>query len=149
MNSVKYAKAMKEVTEYLKGITKEDFDKIPADVITFLYENQDKDYVCNIDYTIPFKDMELTDEAKGIIIYLCYNYWCGNEKEKQNLINKLNENEQNFQEELKKQFKGTDSLNQNKKEKLPIKCEEIEKSKNRISIFSKILDFIKKLTKKN
>lgn len=149
MNSVKYAKAMKEVTEYLKGITKEDFDKIPADVITFLYENQDKDYVCNIDYTIPFKDMELTDEAKGIIVYLCYNYWCGNEKEKQNLINKLNENEQNFQEELKKQFKRTDSLNQNKKEKLPIKCEEIEKSKNRISIFSKILDFIKKLTKKN
>ena len=149
MNSVKYAKAMKEVTEYLKGITKEDFDKIPADVITFLYENQDKDYVCNIDYTIPFKDMELTDEAKGIIVYLCYNYWCGNEKEKQNLINKLNENEQNFQEELKKQFKGADSLNQNKKEKLPIKCEEIEKSKNRISIFSKILDFIKKLTKKN
>lgn len=149
MNSVKYAKAMKEVTEYLKGITKEDFDKIPADVITFLYENQDKDYACNIDYTIPFKDMELTDEAKGIIVYLCYNYWCGNEKEKQNLINKLNENEQNFQEELKKQFKGTDILNQNKKEKLPIKCEEIEKSKNRISIFSKILDFIKKLTKKN
>ena len=149
MNSVKYAKAMKEVTEYLKGITKEDFDKIPADVITFLYENQDKDYVCNIDYTIPFKDMELTDEAKGIIVYLCYNYWCGNEKEKQNLINKLNENEQNYQEELKKQFKGTDSLKQNKKEKLPIKCEEIEKSKNRISIFSKILDFIKKLTKKN
>ena len=149
MNSVKYAKAMKEVTEYLKGITKEDFDKIPADVITFLYENQDKDYACNIDYTIPFKDMELTDEAKGIIVYLCYNYWCGNEKEKQNLINKLNENEQNFQEELKKQFKGTDILNQTKKEKLPIKCEENEKTKNKISIVTKILDFIKKLTKKN
>lgn len=149
MNSIKYAKAMKEVTEYLKGIRKEDLDKIPEDIISFLHENQAKDYKCNLDYTIPFKDMEIMDETKGIILYLCYNYWCENKTQKQELLNKLNENEREFQEQLKKQFKVSDTLNQNKKESLPIKSKEVENSKSKNSIFIKILDFIKRITKKN
>lgn len=148
MNSIKYAKAMKEVTEYLKGIRKEDLDKIPEDIINFLHENQAKDYECKFDYTVPLKDMEIMEETKGIILYLCYNYWCENEKEKQELSKKLNENEVKFQEQLKKQFEVSDTLNKTKKETQPIKSEEIAKIKNKTSIFTKILDFIKKFAKK-
>lgn len=149
MNSIKYAKAMKEVTEYLKGIRKDDLDKIPEDIINFLHENQAKDYVCKFDYTLPLKDMEIMEETKGIILYLCYNYWCEDEKEKRELSKKLNENEVKFQEQLKKQFEASDTLNKPKKEIQPVKSEEIAEIKRKTSVFTKILNFIKKLAKKN
>ncbi len=148
MNSIKYAKAMKEVTEYLKGIRKEDLDKIPEDIINFLHENQAKDYECKFDYTVSLKDMEIMEETKGIILYLCYNYWCESEKEKQGLLKKLNENEIKFQEELKKQFEISDTLNKTKKETQPIKSEEIAEIKRKTSVFTKILEFFKKIAKK-
>lgn len=151
MNSIKYAKAFKETTEYLKGIRQDDFDKIPEEIRNFLYENQSKDYECNLDYTVPFKDMEIMEETKGIILYLCYNYWCENESEKQVLISKLNENEIKFQTQLKAEFEKNETLNKTKanSDSLPAKSEDSEKERKKFSIFTKILEFIKKLKKNN
>ena len=39
MNSIKYAKAIREVNVYLKGIRKEDLEKIPSNFLEFLNEN--------------------------------------------------------------------------------------------------------------
>ncbi len=158
MNSTKYTKAIREVNEYLKGIRKEDLDKIPNDFLKYLNENEDKDYECKFDYTKSLKEIELSEEAKGIILYITYNYWCGSDKDKKEFYNKLNENEIIFEEQLKEKFSKTSNLflnenkdtnNKKKEENLSIVNIELDESKNKISIFTKLLNFIKRLKKKN
>lgn len=105
-NSVpeKYAKAIKEVITYLKGIREEDINKIPEKMMKFLEENASKDYNCNIDYTKPLNELELMDETKGIIGLICYNYWCETQEQKEKFLNNLKDNEKKYQEELKKKY---------------------------------------------
>ena len=104
INDIKYANAMAEVLYYLKGIRDEDLAKIPKKLIDFLEENSNKNYICNFDYTKPLKELNLTDESKGIIAMICYYYWCNTEENKQKLIRKLKKNEKKYQEEMKKKY---------------------------------------------
>ena len=93
MVSIRYANAMKEVLQYLKGIRKEDVDKIPKKFMNFLEENASKEYECQFDFAKPLKELDLLDETKGIITIICYKCWCETEEQKQNFLEKLNENE--------------------------------------------------------
>lgn len=104
INDIKYANAMAEVLYYLKGIRDEDLAKIPKKLIDFLEENSNKNYICNFDYTKPLKELNLTDESKGIIAMICYYYWCNTEENKQKLISTFNQNEKIYQEEMKKKY---------------------------------------------
>ena len=67
MVSIRYANAMKEVLQYLKGIRKEDFDKIPKKFMNFLEENASKEYESDFDFTKPLEELDLMDETKAII----------------------------------------------------------------------------------
>lgn len=104
MGSIRYAYAMREVLEYLKGIRKEDLDKIPYNVLKYLEENASREYECNIDYEKPLKELNLMNESKGIIGWICYKYWCDTEEKKREFLNKLNENEKKFEETLKENY---------------------------------------------
>lgn len=104
INDIKYANAMAEVLYYLKGIRNEDLAKIPKKLIDFLEENSNKNYICNFDYTKPLKELNLTDESKGIIAMICYYYWCNTEENKQKLISIFNQNEKIYQEEMKEKY---------------------------------------------
>lgn len=104
MVSIRYAYAMREVLEYLKGIRKEDLDKIPYNVLKYLEENASREYECNIDYEKPLKELNLMNESKGIIGWICYKYWCDTEEKKREFLNKLNENEKKFEETLKENY---------------------------------------------
>ena len=104
MVSTKYANAITEVLHYLKGIREEDVNKIPKKIMNFFEENASKEYICDFDYTKPLKDLNITDEAKGIITYICYSYWCETEENKTVLLKKLNENTRIFQQELKEKY---------------------------------------------
>ncbi len=155
MNSIKYAKAIREVNVYLKGIRKEDLEKIPSNFLEFLNENEEKEYICNLDYTKALKDLELSDDAKGIILYIAYNYWCENENDKKEFYDKLNENEIKFQKQLSIQFgkisnnlfdENTDNA---EKKNLPIENAKIDRFENKKTIFTKLLNFIKGLRKRS
>ncbi len=100
MISVKNANAMAEVIYYLKGIRQEDLNKIPKKLLQYLNENASKEYKCNFDYNKPLKELKLLDETRGIIGMICYNYWCITEKQKEQYIKKLSENEKKYQEIL-------------------------------------------------
>lgn len=104
MASIRYANAMKEVLQYLKGIQKEDVDKIPKKFMNFLEENASKEYECQFDFTKPLKELDLLDETKGIITMICYKCWCETEEQKQNFLEKLNENEIEYQKQLKEKY---------------------------------------------
>lgn len=115
MVSVKDANAMAEVMYYLKGIRQEDVDKIPKKFIQFLNENASKEYICNFDYNRPLKELNILDETRGIIGMICYNYWCVTEQQKELYLNKLSQNEQQYQGILHEKY-NLDNLFKNRKQ---------------------------------
>jgi len=99
-NDIKYANAMAELLHYLKGIRKEDIDKIPTRIMKFFKNNASIDLKCDFDYTKPLNELNLLEETKGLIAMLCLNYWCETEEQKQNFVSKLKNNERKLQNEL-------------------------------------------------
>ena len=117
MVNIKDANAMAEVIYYLKGIRKEDINKIPKKLLQYLNDNASKEYKCNFDYNKPLKELNLHDEARGIIGMICYNYWCVDEIQKKQYIDRLNINEIKYQEILHEKY-NPDNLFKNKNEKI-------------------------------
>ena len=129
MVNERYSIAISETLHYLKGINQDDINKIPNKFMLFLKENALNNYSCNFDYTKPLKELNLTDEAKGLIAMICLNYWCETEEQKIKFRNHLNVNEQTYQEELKRKynvddiFKRTELINK-EENKLPIQIKQ-------------------------
>lgn len=113
MVSVRNANAMAEVIYYLNGIKQEDIDKIPKKFIQYLNENASKEYKCNFDYNKPLKELNLLDETRGIIGMICYNYWCVTEKQKEQYLKRLSQNEQQYQKKLDEKY-NPDNIFENK-----------------------------------
>lgn len=148
MVSVKNANAMAEVIYYLKGIKQEDINKIPKKLLQYLNDNASKKYKCDFDYNKPLKDLNLLDETRGIIGMICYNYWCIDEIQKKQYIDKLNINELKYQEFLHEKY-NPDNLFENKNEKNieePIKTTEMIEYKE--TLFKKIIIRIKNFFRK-
>lgn len=108
MIDVKNANAVSEVLHYLKGINQVDIDKLPNKLINFLEENASKDYICDFDYTKPLSELDVLDETKGLLGLICLNYWCETEEEKAEFRQKLNENENQYQKELREKYNPDD-----------------------------------------
>lgn len=108
MVDVKNANAISEVLHYLKGINQTDIDKLPNKLMNFLEENASKDYICDFDYTKPLSELDLLDETKGLLGLICLNYWCETEEEKAEFTRKLNENENQYQKELREKYNPDD-----------------------------------------
>ena len=88
-----YGKACAELLHYLKGIRQEDIDRIPNELMVFFRNNADPEYKCDFDYSLPLKEMNLTDETIGLISMICYKYWCITDNEKQTFEEHLRRNE--------------------------------------------------------
>ena len=104
MVNKRYGIAIAETLHYLKGVTQDDINKIPNKFMSFLKENASEDYRCEFDYTKPLNELNLKNETRGLIAMICLNYWCETEEQKNNFIEHLNENEKQYQEELRKKY---------------------------------------------
>ena len=144
MVSIRNANAMAEVIYYLKGIRQEDINKIPKKFIEYLNENASKEYKCNFDYNKPLRNLELLDETRGIIGMICYNYWCITEKQKEEYIKKLSQNEQQYQEILHDIYNPDNLFKSNNEKNIeePVKTTEMIEYKE--TLLKKIILKIKK-----
>ena len=143
MVSVKDANAMAEVIYYLKGIKQEDINKIPKKLMQYLNENASKENICNFDYNKPLKELDILDEARGIIGMICYNYWCVTEQQKEQYLKKLSMNEQQYQEILHEKY-NPDNIFKNKQkhtENNQMQATAIVEYKND-SLFKKVKKFL-------
>lgn len=111
MVNERYAVAISETLHYLKGISQNDLDRIPNKFIQFLNDNCWKDYKCNFDYTKPLRELDISNEARGLIAMICLNYWCTNEEQKEIFKKHLTENELKYQEELRKKYNSDNIFN--------------------------------------
>lgn len=148
MVNERYSIAISETLHYLKGIKQEDINKIPNKFMLFLKENDSNNYSCNFDYNKPLKELNLTNEAKGLIAMICLNYWCETEEQKIKFMNHLNVNEQKYQEELKRKyniddiFKNKDITNNEKN--IPESINKLTVDVKAENIFKRLLNHIKK-----
>lgn len=111
MVNERYSVAMSETLHYLKGINQKDLDRIPNKFIQFLNDNCLIDYECNFDYTKPLKELDISNEARGLIAMICLNYWCTNEEQKEIFKKHLTENELKYQEKLRKKYNPDNIFN--------------------------------------
>ena len=89
------------------------------------------------------KELDILDEARGIIGMICYNYWCATEQQKEQYLKKLSMNEQQYQEILHEKY-NPDNIFKNKQkhtENNQMQATVIVEYKND-SLFKKVKKFL-------
>ena len=108
-----YKKAYKEVTEILRYIPKEEFDKIPSYIIPNMDKEKDNDYNYQITHFDDFENQEMLTETKTILAVLYRDYWA-TDYQKERIIAK-EKYDMNLLEEQKKEQYKTEDLFKNRK----------------------------------
>ena len=144
MVTTEYKIAYSEVLEILKYMSKEEFNKIPADMVEMFKANCSKENEFVYDPSRTLQEQNVSEIARTIIAILFRDYWA-TEVQKERILAK-----QNFdREEIKQKKYNPDNLFKNRKNIIKEKVEEqqliIHKESIVKRIFSKILTFLRYL----
>lgn len=141
----KYAMAYTEVLEILSHLSKEEYSKIPEEKINYYKKYMDKEYYYKIDPTIELSKQKISTEANAILVCLFRDYFA-TERQKEVLKRILMQNQQ--KDEVEKQNKY-DKLFKNKSSNVEnVNKENVSMIKYKKSVFSKLLNNIKKFLNK-
>lgn len=143
----KYASAMREVLEYLKGISDRDVAKISQKFLNFLKDNATEELAHEFDYNKPLVELELSSEAKAIIGVIYYNFWCETEQQRHDFLRLLDTNEIEFQKELKEKYDIDNIFDNPKKKDMKIKENISEKGLldiNNMKWYERLFEFFRR-----
>ena len=139
-----HKEACVEVLEVLKHMDLKYVEKVPKKLREFFERNASKEYEFHLDNRIPFEEQKLKETTINILAMINYNYWCEDEEHKRYLLNKYNQNEIRYQEELIQKYsrdnlfkKDNDVFSSN----IPQKYKEVK-------WYSWILNYIKRIFNK-
>lgn len=82
-------KVYSEVYAVLSTLNDEYIRNTPTDVLNFIADNRDKDYIVNIDENKALDNQNLSEETIAFIAMLKLDYWCHDEGEKEKLVHLL------------------------------------------------------------
>lgn len=143
------AKRLTEVDKILSYLKKEDFEKIPQDIIEVIRENKDIEYTWEYDETKSLKEQEINRDTIIILSYINTNFLL-TEKQKELMedLHKFNEKKKN--EELNAKYNYEDMF---KKQESTHKKEDTTIEENALvvykeNIFIKIINKIKNIFKR-
>ena len=141
-----YHKAYVEVLEVLKYIPKEDFEKVPKDIIETLENKKDKEYKYELNKNVAFENQILMKETKAILANFFRDYWAT--PEQRNAI-KEKERKEEWEEEQNKIKIDYDAVFKRNTKLAPPKQETkivvVEEKK----WYEKFVDWIKNIFKRN
>lgn len=112
MISTKYSEAVVDVLDILEHMEEEDINRVPKKFVDILKENASPTYVSNLDYTKRLVEMDLSEEARGILAVMYRHYWCPKEK-KEEFEKRITENEMEFQRIISEKY-NTEEIFANK-----------------------------------
>ena len=141
--------AYTEVYKVLSNLVKEDYQKIPPDVIKAIEENRNEEYEFELDDDLELKDQKLLPETKAILFNIFRDY-LATEEQKQKIIKMQNE-ERTKNEMKKRQIYDSDVFNNKdikSEENIETKIENVKMIEYRESFFEKILKKIRRRLKK-
>ncbi len=93
-----------EVDIILGQMEEEYVNKVPSELRKLFKEQKRKDYLPEIKANVPLADQNLMRKTIAILAMLNLNYWCEDEKEKQDLIQMYSENDRKREEELREKY---------------------------------------------
>lgn len=109
-----YSKQVYSETYAVLQLLQEEFlNKIPNNLIEIIKSEKDKTYDVNINPNIPLEEQNLHPDTISLLAMLKVDYWCEDEKEKQELLDIFNRNEEEEQKKLREQY-NPDNIFKNK-----------------------------------
>lgn len=133
-----------EVDIILGQMEEEYVNKVPSELRKLFKEQKRKDYLPEIKADVPLAKQNLMRKTIAILAMLNLNYWCEDEKEKQDLIQMYAENDRKREDELEEKY-NPDNLFKKK----DIEVEEITDSiESKELIEYKEENFFKKILRK-
>lgn len=99
--SIEYANAYTEVLEILSKMSKNDYNKIPREMIQVFEIYSNKEYVFEYDLKKDFDQQGISKRAKLILAILFRDYWA-NDNQREKIIAKQNYDRQKLEEEKRK-----------------------------------------------
>ena len=93
-----------EVDIILGQMEEEYVNKVPSELRKLFKEQKRMDYSPEIKADIPLADQNLMRKTIAILAMLNLNYWCEDEKEKQDLIQMYSENDKKREAELREKY---------------------------------------------
>ena len=152
INKDLYKKAYKEVTEILRYIPKEEFDKIPPYIITNMNKEKDNDYNYQITHFDDFENQEMLTETKTILAVLYRDYWA-TDYQKERIIAKEKYDMNLLEEQKKEQYKTEDLFKNRRKTQNTNESTDVEEKAlveiKKQNFFVKLILKIKKIVTKS
>lgn len=144
MDEVK-VQTLSEVYCLLSYFPKTYVDKIPQKLLDLIKGFSNTKYFIEVDTTKPLEEQNISEETKNMLIVFKYNYW-SSEEQKQRIIEKLSENENNYQKELRKKY-NVDDIFKNRNRIIPEETQKFEETRMTIikeeKWYKKIFNLIK------
>ena len=133
------------VVDMILGQMEEEYvNKIPSELRKLFKEQKRMDYSPKIKADVPLEEQNLMRKTIAILAMLNLNYWCEDEKEKQDLIQMYSENDRKREEELREKYNPDNLFKKN-----DIDVEETtEKTESKELIKYKEENFLKKILRK-
>lgn len=144
MTENQYAIAYNEVLEILKNISKEDYNKIPQEKLNVFKTNASKDYKFKYNPQKTLDEQNVSKKAKAIIGLLFRDYWA-TESQREKIIRKQNYDRMKNEKEKQEKYNQNDIFKEKQINKNSINIENTSIIEYKESLFSKILQKIKKI----
>ncbi len=141
-NNIEYIQANTEIKCLLKYFPINYIKKLPTKLLEMIYRNSDEKYNIDVDLKKDLKNQNISKKTKDMLAVLTYNYW-SSETEKKDIIERLNENENNYQEELREKY-NPDNIFKNRETKVEALENSVAMVEYKKSIFSKIKNWFKR-----
>lgn len=132
-----------EVYQVLNLLGNEYVNKLPNNLFNMLKEKRNIDYNPKYIEDIPLNKQNIKKETLSIIALLHLNYWCDSEKEKLELKQILNSNEERYQQELRNKYNPEDIFKKHKQQN--IVKNQVSMIEYREPLFKRFIDKMKKI----
>lgn len=141
-NNIEYIQANTETKCLLKYFPINYIKKLPTKLLEMIYRNSDEKYNIDVDLKKDLKNQNISKKTKDMLAVLTYNYW-SSESEKKDIIKRLNENENNYQEELRKKY-NLDNIFKNREAKVEAVENSVAMIEYKEAFFTKIKNWFRR-----
>ena len=141
--NIKTKEIYSEVYQVLNLLGNEYIDKLPKSLFNMLEEKRNINYEPKYTEDLPLNKQNIKKETLSIIALLHLNYWCENVKERNELNQMFKDNEDRYQDELRKKYDPDNIFKKHIQENI-IK-NEVSIVEYKESIFKRIINKIKSL----
>ena len=141
--NIKTKEIYSEVYQVLNLLGNEYIDRLPKSLFNMLEEKRNINYEPKYTEGLPLNKQNIKKETLSIIALLHLNYWCENVNEKKELSQMFKNNEDRYQDELRKKYDPDNIFKKHIQEKI-IK-NEISLVEYKESIFKRLINKIKSL----